>query len=115
MFHKYAITLGLALAMLGVVFMPGLVPVTRGQSNETSVTTAVVATVITVDANTNMATLRTEGGEIFELLNSPRWYVGHKVICNRIGDAQLRFQNCRLWESAHPITSPAQGQPVPRR
>lgn len=62
MSHKYAITLGLALAMLGMVCMPGLAPVTWGQQ-ETPTTTVVVATVITVDADTNMATLRTEGGE----------------------------------------------------
>jgi hypothetical protein len=114
MSHKYAITLGLALTMLGMMFMPGLVPVTWGQSYETPVTINVVATVITVDADTNMATLRTEGGERFELLNSPRWHEGHKVICNQIGEAQPRFQNCRLWEAAHPASS-AQVQPVPKR
>jgi hypothetical protein len=103
MFHKYAITLGLALAMLGIVFMPGLVPVTLGQTKETPVTTDVVATVITIDADTNMSRLRTEGGEMFELLNSLRWHVGHKVICNRIEGAHPRVQNCRLWESSYPV------------
>ena len=114
MFHKYAVTLGLALGLLGVVFMPGLAPLTLGQQ-ETPVAAKVVATIIRIDANTNMATLRTEGGKTFERHRQMTWHVGHKVICEQRWGARREFQDCQLWESTHPATSSAQGQPVPRR
>lgn len=97
-----------------IVFMPELVPVTLGQQ-ETPIADRVVATVITIDVDMNMATLRTEEGKTFELPSHSLWHVGHKLLCDRRWGARLEFQNCQRWEANHPVTSSGQVQSVPRR
>ena len=118
MSHKHATTLGLALAILGIVSTLGFVPVTLAQgAGDSPVSRGVVATVATINANTAMATLRTEdGGEVFEHPQESSWHVGHKVICDRTGRApRARFLNCRIWESTHSDTRPSQVERPSRR
>jgi hypothetical protein len=116
MSHKHATTLGLALAMLGIVSTLGFVPVALADGNDTPMSKGVVATVTTIDADTAMATLKTEAGEVFERPEGWQWHVGHKVICDRIGDApRPRFQHCRPWESAQVHERMTQMGPAPRR
>jgi hypothetical protein len=84
---------GLALLLLGWQAPPAL-----GQSQDTPYSTGVVATITAVDANTDMATLRTEAGEVFELPKYSRWTMGDKVLCDRIGGGwRSRLQHCWLW------------------
>lgn len=112
MSHKYLTTLGLALAMLGIVSTLAIAQ----QGDDTPVSRGVVATVTAIDAATNMATLQTEEGEVFELPERSLWHVGHKVLCDRIEQGpRPRFLNCQIWESAHRSTGAAQAGPAPRR
>ncbi len=96
MLHKYVITVGLAVALLGLAS-----PAVFAQSPNVPVTTGVVATITAIDANTSMATLQTQAGEVFELPQRSQWHMGHKVLCDRINGPRPRVQNCKLWESAH--------------
>jgi len=102
MWHKYVITVGLGLVLLCLTSTLVLAqedsPVSRG----------VVATIIAIDANTDVATLQTEAGEVFELPQRSQWHVGHQVLCNQIGGSQPRLQRCQLWEEGHSgVQSPA--------
>jgi hypothetical protein len=110
MSHKYAITLGLALAMLGIGSM-----VVFAQPSDSPVSRGVVATVTSIDANTDTATMKTEEGEVFEHPEGWQWHVGHKVICDRIDTWPPRLQHCRLWESAQVHERAMQAVPAPRR
>ena len=115
MSHKHARTLGLALAMLGIVFTLGSVPVVLANANDTKVPRDVVATVTSIDASTAMVTLRTEAGEVFEHPQEWQWHVGHKVICDRIDAPRPQLQGCRPWESAQDHKRATQAVSAPRR
>jgi len=106
MLHKHITMVGLALALLGLAST-----VAFAQDNGGAVSTGAVATITAIDANTNVAILQTNAGEVFELAQRPSWHVGHQVLCDRIGGERWpRLQNCRLWEEGH-----AEGQsPAPR-
>lgn len=107
MFHTHH-TLGFALTILGLVATLGFAPVALAQgSGDSPITRGVVATVTAINADTNIATLQTEEGEVFKLATASRWHVGHKMLCERGGDSSRpRFWNCQLWESTHPGTAP---------
>ena len=96
MLHKYATTVGLALALLGLA-STGVF----AQSPNPPLSTGVVAAVTAIDARTGMATLQTAAGEVFELPKGSLWHVGHKVECDRIDAVRPRLQDCKPWESAH--------------
>lgn len=98
MWHTYVTTAGLAVALLGLASSGVL-----AQSSDASpASLGVIATITTLDANTGMATLRTEGGEVFELPKASSWHVGHTVLCDRIAAApRPRLLDCRLWEDRH--------------
>jgi hypothetical protein len=118
MSHKHARTLGLALAMLGIVFTLGSVPVALAQDSgagDSPVSRGVVATVTSIDTNTDTATLKTEEGEVFEHAEGWQWHIGHKVLCSRIDGSRPRFERCRPWESAQVHTRAMQAEPAPRR
>ena len=102
MLHKYVTTVGLALALLGLA----ATVVFAGDSASVPVSTGVVATITALDATTDMATLQTDAGEVFELPQRAQWHVGHKVECDRIDARRPRLQNCKLWESAHGASAP---------
>lgn len=95
MLSKHVTTLGLAVALLclasTVVFAGENIPGSEG----------VIATVIAIDANTTVATLQTEAGEVFELPQRPQWHVGHKVLCDRMRTWRPRLQHCQPWEEGH--------------
>jgi hypothetical protein len=63
----------------------------------------VIATITAIDANTTVATLQTEAGEVFELPQRPQWHVGHQVLCDRIAAWRPRLQHCQLWEEVHSL------------
>lgn len=110
MLRTHTITVGLAVALLGlastVAFAQEDSPYTRG----------VIATITTFDAQTGMATLRTEEGEVFELPKASDWHRGHKVLCDRLAyGLHARLQRCQLWESAHEAGAAAAGSTAPRR
>ena len=102
MLHKYVTTVGLALALLGLA----ATVVFAGDSASVPVSTGVVATITALDATTDMATLQTDAGEVFELPQRAQWHVGHQVECDRIDARRPRLQNCKLWESAHGASVP---------
>lgn len=117
MSHKHITTLGLALAVLGIVSTLGFVPVALAQDSggDTPVSRGVVATVTALDANTGMATLQTDAGEVFERRQGWQWHVGHKVLCDRIEAVfRPRFQHCQPWESAQVHERMMQEGPAPR-
>ena len=70
----------------------GLVPLAMAR-------TGVVATVTAVDTKTDMATLTTEAGEVFDLPKEELWKVGSTVECDRIDEGPVpRLQNCQPWD-----------------
>jgi len=89
------------LTLLCLASTLGFAPVTLAQQDQPSVPVSrgVVATITTIDAKTGMAALKTEGGEVFEVLKSRLWKVGDKVLCDQIDEvrSRLRFRRCRLW------------------
>jgi len=97
MWHKYATTVGLALALLGLA---STVVFAQDSANPPS-STGVIATVTAIDARTSVATLQTEAGEVFELPQRPQWHVGHTVLCDRMAAWRPRLQHCQLWEEVH--------------
>ena len=112
MFYTYAPTLRRTLAMLGMVSALGFVPAALANAGDTPESRNVMATVTAIDANTAIATLRTEGGTVFELPKEWQWHVGHKVLCTQIESWRPQFQNCRLWESAQDHRRAMQEGPV---
>ena len=59
----------------------------------------VVATVTAVDTKTDMATLTTEAGEVFDLPKEELWKVGSMVECERVEAApRPRLQSCQPWD-----------------
>jgi hypothetical protein len=58
----------------------------------------VVATVTAVDTKTDMATLTTEAGEVFDLPQETLWKVGSQVECERVDPGRPRLQNCQPWD-----------------
>ena len=109
MLYKHVMTVGLALALLGLASTL----VFAQNSNSDPVSTGVVATITTLDAKTGMATLTTEAGAVFELPKEWHWHVGHKVLCDRIDAPRPRFQHCQPWESAHEAGNVAARQKRP--
>lgn len=70
----------------------GLVPLAMAR-------TGVVATVTAVDTKTDMATLTTEAGEVFDLPKEELWKVGSTVECDRIDEGPVpRLQHCQPWD-----------------
>jgi hypothetical protein len=99
MLHKYATTVGLALALLGLAS-----PVVFAQDSESPPSSSgVIATITAIDASTSVATLQTDAGEVFELPQRPQWHVGHKVLCDRMAAWRPRLQHCQPWEEAHSL------------
>ena len=94
--HKHVVTVGLALALLGLASM-----VVFAQPSDGPGSRGVVVTITAIDVRTQMATLQTETGEVFTLPKESQWHVGHKAICDRIDAARPQLQHCRIWESAH--------------
>ena len=105
MLHKYATTVGLALALLCLASTVVFAQADGGPA----VSTGVIATITAIDANTDVATLQTEAGEVFELPERSQWHVGHKVLCDWLAEGPLpRLQHCQLWEGVHSgVPSPA--------
>ena len=98
MLHKHVMTVGLVLALL---CLASTVVFAQSDDPGGSMSPRVVATITALDARTSMATLQTEAGETFELPKASLWHVGHKVICEQFDAERPRWQDCRLWESAH--------------
>ena len=70
----------------------GLVPLAMAR-------TGVVATVTAVDTKTDMATLTTETGEVFDLPKEELWKVGSMVECEQVEAApRPRLQHCQPWQ-----------------
>jgi hypothetical protein len=56
-------------------------------------------TVTAVDTKTDMATLTTDEGEVFDLPKEDLWKVGSMVECERVEAApRPRLQNCQPWD-----------------
>jgi hypothetical protein len=59
----------------------------------------VIATVTAIDPRTGIATLATDGGEVFTIAKDSLWKVGTRLECERVADrtpAQLQY--CLLWQ-----------------
>jgi len=59
----------------------------------------VFATVTAIAPRTGIATLATDGGEVFTIAKDSLWKVGTRVECERIADTTPhRLRNCLLWQ-----------------
>jgi len=85
---------GLALLLLGWQIHPALA------EQDTPYTLGVLATITNIDDETDMATLRTAGGERFELPESALWHEGDTVLCDRIVRQRPQLQRCQLWSQS---------------
>jgi len=81
---------GLALLLLGWQTHPALT------EPDTPYTLGVIATITSIDDETDMATLRTAGGEMFELPESVLWHEGDTVLCDRIVRRHPKLQRCQM-------------------
>ena len=79
------------ITLLTGALLVGLVPLAMAR-------TGVVATVTAVDTKTDMATLTTEAGEVFDLPKEEIWKVGSQVECERVDPGRPRLQNCQPWD-----------------
>ena len=78
--------------LLTGALLVGLVPLAMAR-------TGVVATVAAVDIKTDMATLTTDEGEVFDLPKEDLWKVGSMVECERVEAApRPRLQHCQPWQ-----------------
>src|SRR5262245_16347183 len=85
------------LALLTGILVMGVVPGTVAPNVPDPETAGVVATITSIDAKHGMATLKVDGGEVFELPKGRSWKVGDKVLCDRIGNGLRlpRLQDCK--------------------
>jgi hypothetical protein len=106
MWYKYVTTVGLALALLGLA---STLAFAQQSANDGPMSTGVIATITAIDANTHVATLQTNAGDVFELPQRAQWHVGHQVLCDQTVDRRRpRLQHCQLWEEGHSgVQSPA--------
>jgi len=83
----------------GILVME-VVPGTLAANVPDPVTTGVVATITSIDATHDTATLKSDGGEVFALPKDRSWKVGDKVLCDRIdnGLRPPRLQDCKPWQ-----------------
>ena len=81
MLHKRVITVGLAVALLGLASM-----VVFAQPSDSPRSRGVVATITALDATEQpwQPCRPPEAGEVFALPQESQWHVGHKVIHDRI-------------------------------
>ena len=80
------------ITLLTGALIVGLVPLAMAR-------TGVVAMVTAVDTKTDMATLTTEAGEVFDLPKEEIWKVGSMVECERVEAApRPRLQDCQPWQ-----------------
>jgi hypothetical protein len=88
------------ITLLTGTLLVGLVPLAiAGPGGMPPESTGVVATVTAVDTKTDMATLTTDEGEVFELPKEELWKVGSKVECDRRDEGPVpRLQNCQPWD-----------------
>jgi hypothetical protein len=57
------------------------------------------ATVVAIDGRTSMATLQTDGGEMFAVPKDNSWKVGMKLLCERVSDGiPHSLERCLPWE-----------------
>jgi hypothetical protein len=55
------------------------------------------ATVVAIDGR--MATLQTDGGEMFAVAKDSTWKVGMKLLCDRVSDATPHYlDRCLPWQ-----------------
>jgi hypothetical protein len=89
---------GLALLLLGWQAYPAL----GADSGAPPLSTGAIATITAIDANTGIATLKTEAGEVVKVPKYSRWTMDDKVLCDRIESGyRSRLQHCRLWQVVH--------------
>ena len=88
------------IALVTGILVMGVVPGTLAPNVPDPETTGVVATITSIDATHGMATLQSEGGEVFALPKGWAWKVGDKVLCDRIanGGRRPRLQACKPWQ-----------------
>lgn len=59
----------------------------------------VFATITAIDPRTSIATLATDGGEVFTIAKDSLWKVGTRVECERVADKTPAYvQHCLLWQ-----------------
>jgi len=57
------------------------------------------ATVVAIDGRTSMATLQTDGGEMFAVPKDSSWKVGMKLLCDRVSDSTPNYlDRCLPWQ-----------------
>ena len=56
-------------------------------------------TVVAIDGRRSMATLQTEGGEMFAVPKDSSWKVGMRLLCDRVSDGTPNYlDRCLLWQ-----------------
>jgi hypothetical protein len=57
------------------------------------------ATVVAIDSRKGIATLQTDGGEMFSVMNESPWKVGMKLLCDRVSDGTPHYlERCLPWQ-----------------
>src|SRR5215831_5764502 len=90
------------LAVLTGALVLGIVPVTRADINgQFPDSIGVVATITSIDASHDLATVQTDAGEVFTLPTGWHWHVGDKLECNRAAIAPPQgpqLLDCKPWQ-----------------
>jgi len=59
----------------------------------------VIATITAIDSRTGVATLATDGGEVYAMVKEGLWKVGTRVECERIADTTpTQLRHCLPWQ-----------------
>jgi hypothetical protein len=56
-------------------------------------------TITAIDGRTGMATLKTDGGEVFAVPKDSFWKVGLRMLCERVSDGTPHYlERCLVWQ-----------------
>ena len=79
--------------------MFGLLLLAPGPNTLQANAIGVIATITAIDPQTGIATLATNGGEVFTMVKEGVWKVGTRVECERIADnTPVQLRHCLPWQ-----------------
>ena len=86
-------------ALLTSSLMFGLLLLAPGPNTLQANGVGVFATVTAIDPRSGVATIATDGGEVFTIAKDSLWKVGTRVECERVADRTPSYvQHCLLWQ-----------------
>jgi len=86
-------------ALLTGSLMFGFLLLTPGPTTLLANGIGVIATIKAIDPQTGIATLLTDGGEMFTMAKDSLWQIGTRVECERVADTTpARLRHCLPWQ-----------------